>query len=369
MTEAVAIIERNGTLAQTALQPQEVILQLATVQKIMKDAMQEADLKAGKDGDYGMIPGTKKPTLLKPGAEKLMLAFRLSGVVDRAEVVPLAHDHISGHREVIVYTKIVHTPSDTLLAIGVGSCSTMESKYRWRTGEKEFTDKPVPKEYWDNRESNFAEAMTAIGGKGHTTGKHPDTGKWVICRQGEKAENPDPADVYNTVLKMAKKRSVIDGVLQATAASTMFTQDMEDMQHAAPTETPAPAAEEAPRQTTKAKTARSSSAHEESAPPATANPTPEFPVMGIIEKINTKDGGTDKKPWTKTSVMVGGAWYATFDTTDGDTLMNANELDQAVAFEGVKKGEYWNIVPKSVRVLGEVAEDPAPPTPTNDDPN
>ncbi len=44
-----------------------------------------------------------------------------------------------------------------------------------------------------------------------------------------KLENDNPADDYNTVLKMAKKRALVDAVLTATAASDIFTQDLEDI--------------------------------------------------------------------------------------------------------------------------------------------
>ena len=39
----------------------------------------------------------------------------------------------------------------------------------------------------------------------------------------------NPADIANTVLKMAKKRAQIDLTLTATAASDCFTQDVEDL--------------------------------------------------------------------------------------------------------------------------------------------
>ena len=55
-----------------------------------------------------------------------------------------------------------------------------------------------------------------------------DEGQWVIAEKGEKQENPDIADVYNTVLKMAKKRAMVDAVLTITAASDIFTQDLEE---------------------------------------------------------------------------------------------------------------------------------------------
>lgn len=48
-------------------------------------------------------------------------------------------------------------------------------------------------------------------------------------QEGAKTENPDIADTYNTVLKMASKRSLIDATLKATGGSCEFTQDIEDM--------------------------------------------------------------------------------------------------------------------------------------------
>jgi hypothetical protein len=104
----------------------------------------------------------------------------------------------------------------------------MESKYRYRGGEKIPTGQQVPTEYWNlKKEGKFTEAAEKIGGKGFGVAKIE--GKWEICEIGEKMENPDIADTYNTVLKMAKKRAYVDGILSATAASDIFTQDIEDM--------------------------------------------------------------------------------------------------------------------------------------------
>ncbi|MCK5580885.1 MAG: hypothetical protein KAJ18_06390, partial [Candidatus Omnitrophica bacterium] len=103
------------------------------------------------------------------------------------------------------------------------SCSTMEGKYRFRTGDVSFTGKPVPKEYWNDRD------VKLIGGKGHSVKKNED-GKWEIVTAGEKVEHDNPADYYNTVLKMGKKRAMVDAVLTVTAASDIFTQDIEEME-------------------------------------------------------------------------------------------------------------------------------------------
>ena len=42
-------------------------------------------------------------------------------------------------------------------------------------------------------------------------------------------ENDNPQDLANTILKMAKKRSFVDGILTVTGASRIFTQDIEDI--------------------------------------------------------------------------------------------------------------------------------------------
>jgi hypothetical protein len=103
----------------------------------------------------------------------------------------------------------------------------MESKYRYRGGEKTSTGKPLPTEYWNlKKDGKITEAQELIGGDNFGPGKI--NGKWEICKVGEKMENPDIADLYNTVLKIAKKRAYIDGILSATAASDFFTQDIED---------------------------------------------------------------------------------------------------------------------------------------------
>jgi hypothetical protein len=81
--------------------------------------------------------------------------------------------------------------------------------------------------WYQKKEGKMEEAQALIGGPGYGTGKVDDI--WQICLIGEKMENPDIADQYNTVLKMAKKRAHVDAILTATGASDIFTQDVEDM--------------------------------------------------------------------------------------------------------------------------------------------
>lgn len=202
------------TLTSSAANLAEIKNQVNLIQHVMREVM--------KDGEhYGVIPGCgDKPALLKSGAEKLMLTFRLANDLD-VQTVELPNFH----REYRVKATI-YAPSGQRLGTGVGSCSTMESKYRFRSGPVENTGKLVPQEFWSNRESNPTKAQEILGGKGFSFKKIG--GKFYIVRQGERVEYDNPADYYNTVLKMAKKRALVDAVLTSTAASDIFTQDLEE---------------------------------------------------------------------------------------------------------------------------------------------
>ena len=203
--------------AASALTVQQVLGQVALIQQIMVAAM--------KDGEhYGKIPGCGvKPTLLKPGAEKLCLTFRLAPtyVVEERLLE-------GGHREYRVQCTLSSIITKAFIGQGVGVCSTMEAKYRYRQSAAEPTDKPVPRAYWDLRGEDPAKAQELIGGRGFSVKKVEGKG-WLIARGGERTEHDNPADHYNTVLKMAKKRALVDAVLTATAASDIFTQDLEDI--------------------------------------------------------------------------------------------------------------------------------------------
>lgn len=192
---------------------------MISIEELKKRASMVSRLKKEcmiPDVHFGKIQGCgDKPTLLKNGAEFLCMAFRLS-IDAKIEIGDLG----SGHREYTIYTNL--TSGGELVATGVGSCSTMESKYRYRGTELEPTGKPVPKEYWTAKDVNL------LGGKGFTA-KKDEGGNWMIFKKGDtRLENPDIADTYNTVLKMASKRSLVDAVLKATGGSCEFTQDIED---------------------------------------------------------------------------------------------------------------------------------------------
>ena len=180
------------------------------ITQVMRDVMKPGE-------HYGKIPGTEGKALLKSGAEMLGMTFRLAPHFD-VHLKELDH----GHREYTVtctLTAIDGTPA----AVALGSCSTMESKYRWRNAKPRC---PVC-----HQETVFSRSS----GDGHYCWKKKGgcganfegNDRRIVGQPLGRVENPDIADQWNTVLKMAVKRAHVAAVLLATAASDMFKQEEE----------------------------------------------------------------------------------------------------------------------------------------------
>jgi hypothetical protein len=215
-----------------------------------------------KDVDFGQIPGTNKPTLLKPGAEKLCSLFGLSPSFELEQVIEdWTGEKFSGVPFFYYRYKCRLTKNGVLIGEGIGSCNSWESKYRWRwvdeaqipanmdkaslgrkDGRKHFTELDFavdkaettgqygkPAEYWEKFRQAIKDGTARKVEKPTKNGPRP---AWEIS-EGTilyRVPNVDGApDVVNTVCKMAQKRSLIAGTLIATNASDQFTQDLEDM--------------------------------------------------------------------------------------------------------------------------------------------
>lgn len=162
MSELIKV-EDNSQLVQATEHYQ---IMVAFVQSAMK-----------RGQDYGIIPNTNgKPTLLKPGAEKLCRLFSLRPQFDLIQSVvdfdkPLFHYH---HRCTL------YNRNGEALGQGEGTCNSREKRYE-KQQHKIF-------------------------------------------------------DLSNTICKISQKRALIAAVLVVCGASEFFSQDMEDA-HA---DTPAP---------------------------------------------------------------------------------------------------------------------------------
>lgn len=248
----------------------DLLNKVALVQEVMKSVMHDGE-------HYGVIPGCgNKPALLKAGAEKLGMTFRLQPRFDIAE-----RDLGRAHREY----SITCTLSDGTQ--GVGSCSTMESKYRYRQGERKCPE--CGKATIITGKKEYGGGFICFAKKGGCGAKFKDNDERIVDQQVGKVEHDNPADFYNTCLKMGKKRAHVDAIITATACSDIFTQDVEEfVQSADAAKAPSEPAKEPEKPATTSK------------PPAKKEEPvetfiPVCTVKMVHEKTGTKKDGT---PWT-----------------------------------------------------------------------
>lgn len=152
---------------------------LAHVKEVVSKVLREG--KDG-DGDYGVVPGTKKQALFKAGAEKLMMLFGL-GV--RVKMTDKELDRYENFAMFSYQAEVYHLKSNIVKATCEGTANSWEKKYKDR----------------------------AIYVKGVLAGR----------------ENTPVCDILNTLKKMAQKRAIVGAVILATGASDYFTQDEDEI--------------------------------------------------------------------------------------------------------------------------------------------
>lgn len=189
MATAMAVLHQDRQL--TAADMREHVNLIQTVMK----AVMKADVH------YGVIPGTPKPTLYKPGAEVLAATFRIA-VSYRVE--DLSTEDCIRYRVVAVGT---HQTTGIVLGEGMGEASSNEEKYKWRKAtSREFDVAPE-----NRRRIKYGYSKR-------------DREEYEI-----KQVRAEVADVANTILKMACKRAQVAMTLNVVAASDIFAQDIEDL--------------------------------------------------------------------------------------------------------------------------------------------
>ncbi|GIO36245.1 hypothetical protein J41TS12_11060 [Paenibacillus antibioticophila] len=160
--------------------------------------------------DYGTIPGTDKPTLYKPGAEGLCEFYNLAPTV-ASKVEDKNHE--TGYYAIDITIRLIHRGTGSIIAEGVGHANTYESRYRWRW----YSDYKLPKGV--DKDSLYKEERDEWK-NGRKTGN-----TYTMYRM----ENDDMHSIWNTVLKMAKKRALVDAVLSATRSSGIFSQTEDEL--------------------------------------------------------------------------------------------------------------------------------------------
>ncbi|HWS88596.1 MAG TPA: hypothetical protein VN282_16600 [Pyrinomonadaceae bacterium] len=181
-----------------------------------------------KDVDYGVIPGTEKRTLLKPGAEKLTTFFGLSTRFELLErIEDWTGDEHGGEPFFYYLYRCRLFRGDVLIAEGDASCNSREAKYRWREAQRACP--ACGQTAIIKGKEDFGGGWLCWKKKGGCGAKYPDGDQTIESQQVGRVFNPDIADQVNTIQKMSQKRSLVGAVLLAVNASEFFTQDVEDM--------------------------------------------------------------------------------------------------------------------------------------------
>jgi hypothetical protein len=181
--------------------------------------------------------------LFKAGAEKLCLTFRL------APCYHIERERDGEHLDVTATCTLTHIPSGQEYGSGLGSCSTKEAKYAYRQGGRKCP--ACGQDAIIKGKAEWGGGWVCFKKKGGCGSKFADGSADIESQQTGRVPNPDLADAYNTVLKMACKRALVAAVLNVTAASDIFTQDVEDFgpeTEAAPEPPTRPAPAQATRQ-------------------------------------------------------------------------------------------------------------------------
>jgi hypothetical protein len=178
------------------------------------------------DVDYGVIPGTDKPALLKPGSEKLSVLFQLDVQLENEKKWGPG-DHLTVSSKATVY----HAPSGARLGYGEGMCSTRENKYAFRNASRKCP--ACGAEAIIKGKQEYGGGWVCFKKKNGCGAKFSDSDASITGQTVGQVDNPALPDLWNTVVKMAEKRARVDAVLAVTGASALFTQDVEE--HAEPT--------------------------------------------------------------------------------------------------------------------------------------
>lgn len=181
-----------------------------------------------RDGvDYGVIPGTNKPTLLKAGAEKATSFFGLSTRFKDAGTVEDWTGEAHGGEPFFFYRLTCELwRGDFFVASADGSCNSWEKKYRYRSSSRVCPT--CGKETIIKGKEEYGGGWLCFAKKGGCGAKFKDGDSAVEGQSVGQVKNEDTADLVNTILKMAEKRALVAATLIATGLSEYFTQDVED---------------------------------------------------------------------------------------------------------------------------------------------
>lgn len=219
MTDQTAIVVLHGGFIAPVADVQTALRRYQAVKDFIGQVLKE-------NTDYGKIPGSDKPALYKAGAEKMTAFFGFTVRFILTEKVEDWTGEAHGGEPFFYYSYRAQLWRENLIAEGDGSCNSWETKYRYRNSERKCPACGQAKIIKGREE--YGGGWLCFAKKGGCGAKFSDGNPAIESQQVGQIKNPDPADLVNTIQKMAQKRALVAPVLIATNTSDYFTQDLDD---------------------------------------------------------------------------------------------------------------------------------------------
>lgn len=311
MSEALVLRESWGGAAERGLQARNE--RNAIIKSVLVEGV-----------DFGVIPGTKDATLLKAGAEKIVDSLNLYPDYERMGFMedwerPLFH---------YTYRCVLRVRgSDATIATGIGSCNSMESRYRWRQQSRACPQ--CGQETIIKGKEEYGGGWLCFAKKGGCGAKYGEKDQAITGQKVGQIPNDDIYSLVNTIDKMGQKRSLVAATLNL-GFSDKFTQDIEDNPgtfggREEDSENPAPREAPAPRAASSRVVSR-----DQGMPPIWS---------GKFVRCDTKDGQKGGRPWKLyTFVGADGEKFGTFDAGIYDGLMKLDGKEVEIVYSATDRG-------------------------------
>lgn len=193
------------------------------MRKILKDYVR-SNMKEGHHfaTNLGSV-ALAKPMLLQDGTRNICSLFKLYFLEPKITETWLEGDHYRVRAHVDLCNA-----ANQIIATGDGICSTRETKYAYRKGDRlcpECGGGAIIK-----GKSQYGGGWVCYANKGGCGAKFPDNDERITSQQLGRIDNPDKADIENTVLKMAIKRAKSAAVCDVPMVSEIFAPEGDEPQ-------------------------------------------------------------------------------------------------------------------------------------------
>ena len=214
--QELVVMPAQTPVVQQELSIEEIGARLTKITGLMEKHME-------KGIDYGTVPGTSKPTLLKAGAEKLGVLFRLD-----PEFKTEKRMEPDGHLTVETYCTLYHQPTGMRLGGASALCTSKETKYAYRKGKRACPQPKCGKETIAKGAEKYGGGWFCSKRDGGCGTNFKDGDPAIVNQVVGNVPNENIADVFNTVVRIAEKRALVAATRMVTGASAIFDEEPDE---------------------------------------------------------------------------------------------------------------------------------------------